>query len=66
MKNSKAKYVKPEAKVFYVFAECEVAKVSSTEGGGPIIDPDKPDGNGNDMNAKQNNSWFNWDDESEE
>ena len=63
MKNSKAKYIKPESKVFYVFAECENVKVSFTEGGGPTIDPDNPDSNGNDMNAKQNSGWFNWDDE---
>lgn len=62
MKNCKAKYIKPESKVFYVFAECEVAKVSFTEGGpgnGGV-------GNGDDMNAKQNTGWFHWDDEAEE
>lgn len=59
MKNSKAKYIKPESKVFYVFAECENVKVSFTEGG-----PENGgDGNGDDMNAKQNSGWFNWDDE---
>lgn len=63
MKNSKAKYIKPESKVFYVFAECENVKVSFTEGG----PGNGGDGNGDDMNgAKQNSGWFNWDDETEE
>lgn len=65
MKNSKAKYVKPESSVFYVFAECQMANASKT--GGPDGRPEYGgDGKGNDMNAKQNSGWFNWDDEAEE
>lgn len=69
MKNSKAKYIKPESKVFYVFAECDVANASKT--GGPDGRPEyggNGDGTGGSgMNgAKQNTGWFNWDDEAEE
>lgn len=63
----KKKYIQPQSQLFALCAECEVTKVSKTEGG---VDPPKPGGDGDgkdingndDMNGAKQNNWFDWDD----
>lgn len=55
----KKKYIQPQSQLFALYAECEVAKVSKTDGGPGY----GGNGKGDDMNGAKQNNWFDWDDE---